>query len=156
MSSLLQSPTCGDKYNQARVPTRKEVNPVSHRHRMVLDLHLSGHQVKEIQDLTGYAESTIYDILSQEEVVALRQQIMHVYDKEFEMLFPKVIQSIRMGLEPTKDIKDQLSAAKLWLKAHGKGGVKIEKGGDTYNLTAEDVVFQILNGNYVGPNANAK
>ena len=156
MNCLTQSPTCGDRFNQARVPTRKEVNPVSHRYRMVLDLHLSGHKVNEIQELTGYAESTIYDILSKDEVVALRQQIMNVYDKEFEMLFPQVIQSIRLGLNPSQDLKDQLSAAKLWLKAHGKGGVKVEKGGDTYNLTAEDVVFQILNGNYVGPNANAK
>jgi len=156
MNCITQSPTCGDRFNQARVPTRKEVNPVSHRYRMVLDLHLSGHKVNEIQELTGYAESTIYDILSKDEVVALRQQIMNVYDKEFEMLFPQVIQSIRLGLNPSQDLKDQLSAAKLWLKAHGKGGVKVEKGGDTYNLTAEDVVFQILNGNYVGPNANAK
>jgi len=156
MNCLTQSPTCGDRFNQARIPTRKEVNPVSHRYRMVLDLHLSGHKVNEIQELTGYAESTIYDILSKDEVVALRQQIMNVYDKEFEMLFPQVIQSIRLGLNPSQDLKDQLSAAKLWLKAHGKGGVKVEKGGDTYNLTAEDVVFQILNGNYVGPNANAK
>ena len=156
MNCLTQSPTCGDRFNQARIPTRKEVNPVSHRYRMVLDLHLSGHKVNEIQELTGYAESTIYDILSKDEVVALRQQIMNVYDKEFEMLFPQVIQSIRLGLNPSQDLKDQLSAAKLWLKAHGKGGVKVEKGGDTYNLTAEDVVFQILNGNYVSPNANAK
>jgi hypothetical protein len=68
---------------------------------------------------------------------------MSYYDQEFEALFPDVIQAVREGLV-SDDMSHRLDAAKTWLKAHGKfsGDAKQVQ---QINLTAEDIVFNILN-----------
>jgi len=92
-----------------------------------------------IRELTGYADSTIYAILASDEIKALKQQIMSYYDEEFKALYPEVIEAIRTGL----DSEDKyLDAAKIYLKEFGKS----QAGGKTeIHLTAEDIVFNILN-----------
>lgn len=130
---------------QVRRPLKKsDINPVPHRWRYVLELHLAGTKVAEISELTGYAPPTIYRILNEDDIVILKQQIMRHYDSEFETLFPEVIRAIKNGLA---DPEKYLEAAKVWLKAHGKLDSNRDLNArQTINVTAEDVVFQILNG----------
>ena len=140
MESLLQSST-PDRYQMRRHLTRKETDPVSHRHQFVLALHLSGLKVDEIEKVTRYRPATIYHILSEPNVIALRQQLLHHTSKEFEALFPKVVDGIRVALS-SGDPKTVLEACDKWLKAHGKYA---KSEGTTVNVTAEDIVFNILN-----------
>lgn len=132
-----------DSYQVRRHLKRSETRPVLPRHRFVLELHLAGRSVSEICELSSYSPAMVYRILESEDVISLRQQIMSFYDQEFETLFPDVIQAVKDGLL-SEDMSHRLDAAKTWLKAHGKFS------GDTkqvqqINLTAEDIVFNILN-----------
>ena len=126
------------------------------RHRMVLELHMAGHSINEtvgdkpsICELSGYTVPSVYRILASKEVNGLRQQIMRVYDQEFESIFPDIIQVVKDGIKPQEEIKDRMTAAKLWLKAHGRSNGSGSGSGSgsnsVINVTAEDVVFQILN-----------
>lgn len=143
-----------DRYAGARHPRRdegEETAKVTLRHRFVLELHLAGHlpmkgseEKPSIHELTDYSPAMIHRILASEGIVALRQQVMSYYDQEFETLFPDVIQAVREGLDAT-EMKDRLSAAKLWLKAHGRAAGSSSKEAGDINITAEDVVVQILN-----------
>ncbi len=130
-----------DRYAMRRHFTRKETDPVSHRHQYVLALHLAGKKVSEIEQLTNYRPPTIYKILSQPNVIALRQQLLNHTEKEFEALFGKTVDAIREGLG-CGDLKIQLEAADKWLKAHGKYQ---KSEGTQVNITAEDIVMNILN-----------
>lgn len=142
MESLLQS-TTPDRYQMMRKLTRKETDPVSHRWQYVLALHLAGKKVSEIEQLTGYKPPTIYRILSEPNTVALRQQLLNHVSKEFEALFPQVVDTIRDALR-SPDLKIALEGADKWLKAHGKYA---KSEGTTVQLTAEDIVVNILNNN---------
>lgn len=140
--NLLQSHT-PDTFNRSRKVTVRDVRGVPYKWRFVLELFLAGHKAMRslpgkpsIHELTGYAEPTIYAILQKEEMIALKQQIMAVYDIEFESLYPEVINAIEVGL---RDPDKYLDAAKVYLKEFGKS----EKGKATF--TAEDMVFNILN-----------
>lgn len=132
-----------DAYQGRRHLKRSETRPVLPRHRFVLELHLAGKSVQEICELSQYSPAMVYRILESEDVIALRQQIMSYYDQEFEALFPDVIQAVREGLV-ADDMSHRLDAAKTWLKAHGKFSSE-SKPIQQFNLTAEDVVFNILN-----------
>lgn len=133
-----------DSYQARRHLKRSEVRPVLPRHRFVLELHLAGKKPREIEDLTGYSQAMIYRILASEEMVTLRQQIMFYYDQEFETLFPDVIEAVKSGLV-SDDLSLRLDAAKIWLKAHGKLSDSNHQSGQQVNLTAEDIVINILN-----------
>lgn len=121
--------------------TKKETVPVSHKYQYVLALHLAGKTVKEIEALTKYRPSTIYKILKLPNVEALRQQLLDHTSKEFEALYDKTVDAIRCGLD-SMDPKIRLEAADKWLKAHGKYG---KSEGTQVNITAEDIVMNILN-----------
>jgi len=141
--SLLVSKT-PDRYNGKRHIKRSEVNPVLPRWQFVISLHLSGKTAQEISELSGYSTTTIYAILSHPDSIALRQQILKGTAQEFEALFEEVVSVIRGGLK-SDDERIRLESAEKWLKAHGKyqpNQVKQE-----INLSAEDVVIQILNQN---------
>ena len=159
MTSLLL-PAAPDRYQQSRKVTRRDVHGVPPRWRFVLELHLAGHlpckckmksiveegELKQIvdkpsiQEITGYAPATIYYILTREEVIALKQQVMSYYDEEFKMLYPEVIDAIRRGLNSSDKYVD---AAKVYLREFGtQKGQGSSKG--SVNFTAEDMVFQIL------------
>lgn len=156
MDSILTSPV-PERYNQARGIKKNEVKPPTARHRYVLELHLAGYKVRDRQNsdgsitpgiitLTGYKEPTIYKILSSPEVNHLRQQIMNHADKEFEAQYMKVVDAVDTCLDPKKPDEIKLRAAELWGKFFKKFGNK-QDGGNTINLTAEDIVFNIMNGN---------
>lgn len=141
MESVLTTRTA-DRYAVRRHVTRKETDPVSHRHQYVLALHLSGKKVPEISQLTGYKPVTIWTILKAKNVEYMRQQLLNQTSREFEALYEKVVDTIRDGLG-SPDLKIALEAADKWLKAHGKYGKS--EGGTTVNITAEDIVMNILN-----------
>jgi len=130
-----------DRYARRRHLRRSDVNPIDPRWYLVLTLHMTNTPVQEICEITGYADSTIYSILSDERVIGMRQQILHHTGQEFENLYPKVVKSITDGLDCT-DIKVRLDAADKWLKAHGK--YKGDGESKVVNVTAENVVMQIL------------
>jgi len=119
---------------------RSDVNPIDPRYFFVISLHMSGRKVKEISELSGFAESTIYDILSRKESIQIRQQILKNTQQEFENLFEKVVDAVNDGLSDV-EIGTRLNAAQIWLKAHGK---YTKDEGGTINITAENVVAQIL------------
>lgn len=121
--------------------TKRDYNPLPHRYYYVLALHLKGSTLEEISELSGYAVSTIQAILRSKDVIAVRQQILATTQAEFEALFDSVVEVIRDTLK-YGDTDQKLQAAEKWLKAHGKYQ---SNQGPTINLTAEDVVFQILN-----------
>jgi len=149
MSLLLDAKRSDEKFRGRRALKRSETRPVLPRHRFVLELHLAGHAVQRslpgkpsICELTGYSPAMVYRILASEEIQALKQQVMRAYDQEFEALYPEVVQAIREGLADGNDMQTRLAASKLWLKAHGK--LQPDNQGQV-NVTAEDVVIQILN-----------
>lgn len=114
---------------------------LSFRQREVIELSLTL-PPPEVAELTGYSLSGVHRILNTDEAIAHKQQIFDLYDDTFKALYPKAIEAIKKGLE-SSDEKVKLSAAQVWLKAHGKF-VPDNGNGDT-NITAEQVVVQILN-----------
>jgi len=120
-----------------------EHRSIPHRYYFVLSLHLAGKTLEEISELSGYQPNTICAILAKEEVIAVRQQLLRATSDEFEALFSEVVGVIRDCLK-SKDERVQLEAAEKWFKAHGKY-TPTSAGG--LNITAEDVVVQILNQN---------
>lgn len=140
--SLLTS-RAPDGYQARRHLKKSETRPVLPKHRVVLELHLCGLTAEQVAQKTGYSVPAVYTILSREDIIGLRQQIMAYYDQEFEALFPDVIIAVREGL-CSDDMGQRLDAAKTWLKAHGKFSSE-PKQGQQINLTAEDIVVNILN-----------
>ena len=113
---------------------------ISHRYYNVLALHLAGKSRGEISELTGYAEATISQILAKKEVIQVRQQLLNATQQEFEALFEEVVKVVKEKLKsPNEGI--QMQAVNTWLKAHGK----LLPSNQQINISAEDVVFQILN-----------
>lgn len=127
-------------FQQRRRLKRNDYEPIPSKYMAVLAHHLSGKTVRMICDLTGYKSPTIYKILSDERVVQIRQQLMKVTESEFEALYANVVQVIRSGLTDA-DMDIALRSADMWLKAHGK----YKSTQTVQNITAEDVVIQILN-----------
>jgi hypothetical protein len=117
-------------------------HPIPNRHYYVLALHLKGLNYDEISELSGYAISTIASILKTDAVIQVRQQLLAATQDEFEALFSKVVASIREALD-YGDLDQKLAASEKWLKAHGK--YSSTNQGLQVNLTAEDIVVQILN-----------
>lgn len=142
MSTMLQASSSNIKRFKKN-KRKDDADPIPARWRYTLELHLSGKKVSEIEEITGYAAPTIYKILADPKMASEKQQIMKYYDAEFEALYHKVIDSVRNGLD-SEECTDQLNAAKIWLKAHGKMQPDVIKGNDT-NISAEKIVFQILN-----------
>jgi len=118
-----------------------EHRPIPHRYYFVLSLHLAGKTTDEISELTSYTPQTIYGILAKEEVIAVRQQLLRATSDEFEALFGQIVDKVRELLQSTDD-GTVLRAIEIWMKAHGKY-TPTSTGG--MNITAEDVVVQILN-----------
>ena len=113
---------------------------IRHKDYEILALHLSGKTAQEISAIVNCTPLTVYNILKKEEMIMLRQQILAGLGDEFEVLFADVINTIRELLQSSKE-SIRLEACEKWLKAHNKYG----KEKNTINVTAEDVVFQILN-----------
>ena len=141
MESILQSAT-PDHYNARRHLKCSDHRPIPPKYHKVLSLHLAGRRVQEICSETGYKDSTVYAILADQRVVQIRQQLLKSVEQEFEALYPRVVETLRDDL--TSGISDQQAKARdQWFRASGK----YKESGDKsiINVTAEDVVFQILN-----------
>lgn len=110
------------------------------RWRNILYLHLSGKSAKEIAFRTGYSLNSIYRILSLDEIEILRGKMLQHTQKEFDALYEEVTEAIRNGLKDP-DPKVQAIFTGQWLKARGK----VKEDVNT-NVTAENVVMNILNG----------
>lgn len=125
---------------------KDDSEPLSPRHWQVVCLSLAGKSTEEVADLTGYSKYQIRWILRQEKAQEMRQVLMQDYEDEFKALMPKTIGAIRRALD-SEDLEAQLEGAKLQLK-YTKGLETKGSGNPTIvnNITAEDVVFQILNG----------
>lgn len=121
---------------------RNDYEPIPPRYMKVLSMHLAGKPVRLICDETGYKSPTVYKILSDKRVVQMRQQILKHTQEEFEALYPKVVDNIRAALDHT-DPDVNLKGSDMWLRANGK--YKTDSTPTQLNVTAEDVVFNILN-----------
>ena len=130
----------GNNSSNGKFKSGKNQKGIKHKHYQILALHLSGKTAQEISAITNYSPVSIYNILKKEEMVMLRQQILAGIGDEFEVLFADVVNTIRELLQSSKETV-RLEACEKWLKAHNKFG----KEKNTINVTAEDVVFQILN-----------
>ena len=138
MECLTTSPVA--HYN--RHMKRNDYEPIPPRYMAVLSHHLAGASARQISELTGYKLPTIYKILSDSRVVQIRQQLLKHTQEEFEALYPKVVQVLREELD-SGDHSIRLKASDQWL--HASGRYKSDAAaGTTVNLTAEDVVFNIL------------
>jgi len=118
----------------------KSKRSISHRWYYVISLHLSGYSAQEISGLTGFSTQRIYSILRDERSIQVRQSILSGLDDELQALYPQVVQAMRDALQ-SPDIKVRLQASDQWFRTQGK--FKGDQKG--LNVTAEDVVIQILN-----------
>lgn len=131
-----------DAYQGRRHLKRNDYEPIPSRYMAVLSHHLSGRTVAQISELTGYKTPTIYKILSDKRVSQMRQMLLNHTQLEFEALYPKVVDALREALD-SSDTSMKLKASDQWLHASGK--YKGDGAGTQVNITAEDVVFNILN-----------
>ena len=138
-NALLISDT-PDRWAKARPVTKRDYDPIPHGYYYVLTLHMARTPVREICELSGYADSTVYAILKDERIIAIRQQLLKRYDDELENLYPKVVAAIAAHLD-ADSLDARYKGSDMWLKIHGK-----YKGGDkvTVNLSAEDIAIQII------------
>ena len=139
MESLLTSRS-PDRFQARRSLKRSDHNPIDPKYFYIMSLRMAGHPVTEISELTGLSTPRIYAVLNDERCVQIRQQILSHTQDEFENLFEKVVKAVKEGLD-NGDIGTKLEASKIWLKAHGK----YTREDSSINVTAEDVVIQILN-----------
>ena len=130
--------------NGRLVPNLTRMNPsdkINHRWYKVLALHLAGESNAQIAEECGYEVSTVSVILNNKDMIALRQQLLSDSWKEFEALQAQVIGVIKNKLK-SQDEGVQLAAVQIWMKAAQKYAQKLTG----INVTAEDVVLQIMNG----------
>ncbi len=143
MDSILVSKT-PDRYQGRRHLKLTDHRPIPPKYYKVLALHLAGKSCKDICTQTGYKDSTVYGILADERVVQIRQQLLKETEKEFEALYPKAVDNLRLSMN-SEDPQTYLKGTDMYLRASGKYSGEVQK--QTINVTAEDVVFQILNQN---------
>jgi len=133
-----------NKLHNPRKKRRNEVVPIPHRWFEVLGMHLAGVKTKEISKRTGYSMQSLYRILNSERTQAVRQQLLSMYQDEYEALFEKVIDNIREQLDDD-DRKVQQTAQQQWLNSEKKF-----RGLQSKNMpgeSAEDLVSRMLNVN---------
>jgi hypothetical protein len=108
---------------------------------------MAGLKVKEICRETGYKEASVYAILKDPRVVQVRQGLLVEAQDRFESLYPKVVDVIAENLN-SPDSETAARAVDQWMRGAGK----YKDGGQSgqVNVTAEDVVIQILNQNSEG------
>ncbi len=134
--------TVSPGYEGRNRPVRKsDYEPLPLRWKVVLDYRLAGVKVPEICKRTGYSPSFVYRILNDERALQAKQFLLAQTQEEFSTLFEKVVDVVKDALE---DPEKRLEAAALWLKANGK--MSKDSSSVTVQVTAEDVVMQILNG----------
>lgn len=133
--------------NQGRYESRSNKLaklPISQRWMTVLSYHLAGKSADQISNLTGYSVGTVRVILANPKVNEMRQLLLQSTQEEFEALFDKITNKIREMLDEKDSVVD---AIKLWIQMHGRGNNNNKQTTTTTinNVTAEDIVFNILN-----------
>lgn len=120
--------------------TSQRTLPIPHRWFYVLALHMAGKSCREIAQQTRYTTNYVYRILQHPDIVALRSRLLDFATREFEALWPTVVENIRNQLA-SEDPRVQLAAQHQWLKASGKYAASehTEKP-----ASAEDVVAKLL------------
>lgn len=137
--ALTLAPTSQPRYESRSNKLAKL--PISQRWMAVLSYHLAGLSIDQIAEKTGYAPGTVRVILNNPKVNEMRQLLLEETQKDFEALFDKITGKIREML----DSKDQVvDAINLWIRMHGRAGAQ-KSAGPSIAVTAEDVVFNILN-----------
>ena len=158
MESILSSST-PDRYQARRHLKLTDKTPIPLKYHNVLSLHLAGKPVGNLDvpgsicQLTGYKPPTIYKILKDDRVCQIRQQLLEHTQTEFEALYPVVVNSLRKDLLSEQPDREN-RARDQWLRAAGK--YANDKGNTTLNVTAEDVVFQILQQGQGGPEGSPR
>lgn len=140
MDSVFTSGT-PDRYQARRHLKLTDKTPIPLKYHNVLALHLAGKTVQTICDETGYKSPTVYKILKDPRVCQVRQQLLEHTQTEFEALYPLVVDSIRKDLLSAQPEREN-RARDQWLRASGK--YQADHTTQNINVTAEDVVFQIL------------
>lgn len=117
--------------------------PVSQEWMVVLSYHLAGKSNRWIAEKMNLNTMTVSRILNNPKINEVRQTLLAETQKEFESLFTKVTDKIRTMLDNEDTAADGI---KLWTKLHGPIISKADNEA-ALNLSAEDIVVQILNGN---------
>ena len=119
---------------------QSDYRTVPHKYYYVLSLHLAGKSAQEIAELADYSLQTIYAILKKDEIIALRQQMLEGVQLEFEVLYKRVVEVLKTKLD-SLDETIQMQAVNSFFREKGR----LDGVGTQFNITAEDVVIQILN-----------
>jgi hypothetical protein len=130
------------RYVGSRPRHRNEVDCSLYRWPLVVSLHMSGYNTEEVSELTGYAPGTILRILKDPRAQAMKQQILSDLDEELEAKKKEVYEVVSNALQGVPISDDRKWAVDLWMKVHGK--YKTNDKGGTTNVTAENVVMQIM------------
>lgn len=140
--ALLQS--YNPELRNKRKPRRNDLVPIPHKWFEVLAMHLAGKPTREIVEETGYTSASVYRIMNSPRTQAVRQQLLSSYQDEYEALFGKIINNIRVQLD-SDDIKVQQTAQQQWLNSEKK--FRSLKLAQVPGESAEDVVARMLNVN---------
>jgi len=148
--TLLQAPTSDPTYQVNRRKRRNDIVPIPHKWFEVLSMHLAGKKRDEILEETGYSIGTYYRIMQNPRVIAVRQQLLKMYQDDFEALFSKVINNLHKQLD-SEDMKTAQTAQAQWLrtaKEHKIVSTRLKE-----EDSAEDLVANMLN---IQVNVNAQ
>lgn len=140
--TLLQAPTSDPTYQANRKRKRNDIVPIPHRWFEVLSMHLAGRKRDEILKETGYSLGTYYRIMQNPRTLAVRQQLLAMYQDDFEALFAKVINNLHTQLD-SEDMKTAQTAQAQWLRTAKEH--KIVSKNLTSEDSAEDIVAKMLN-----------
>ena len=117
----------------------KPLKRLNVKHRNVIALHLRGLSARDIRDITGLCERSVYKIIND----PLSQDIVRHYiegiDAELEALAPLAVGAVRDGLNEKQDPRVRLLAADRFFKATGRY-VQAEQKRES----AEDVLARAL------------
>ena len=129
-----------------KVKGKKRDPGVTERDRRVLELWMAGATMDKIADDREMSKSNVWRILKKPSVEELRKEITAQWDGELQRMYRKVIDKFLVLLD-SQDENVVLKAIQTWLKVMGKDMPKreVEEGARIGSLTAEKVVFQILN-----------
>lgn len=109
-------------------------------HFRIMQLIMEGFTRREVEEMLGVSAWDIASALKDPVVKRFREDLLEIAKTEHEMSFLQVVEKYRMGIRGEKLTSEELELVKLWFKQKdGATAVQI-------NLTAEDMVFQILNG----------
>lgn len=141
-NTLTQSAEADSRLQTKTQRSRKGVRGMPLRWYEIVSLHLAGRTHKEIAAATGYSEQGVQKVLRDERTQHIRQLLMEDTQREFDALWSTVVNNLREQLT-SMEPNIQLAAQNQWLRASGK--MQPKQAQITNQITAEDIVIQILN-----------